>query len=95
MKAAAVFLITSSALWVQAPEKKGEKKEVSENTNPDGVKTIAVEKADAKAIEEETLPDVVVTATREEEKRRDVPMSIGKIKRDSIKDTKPIHPSEL
>lgn len=100
MKAAAVFLITASALWVQAPEKKAEKTnktdvQTSPNGNPEGVKTIETEKADTAKIEEDTLPDVVVTATREEEKRRDVPMSIGKIKRDSIKDTKPIHPSEL
>lgn len=99
-KVAAVFLITASALWVQAPGKKDEamKKNATAaavNANPEGVKTIDVEKTEAKALEEETLPDVVVTATREEEKRRDVPMSIGKIKRDSIKDTKPIHPSEL
>jgi iron complex outermembrane recepter protein len=58
---------------------------------PEKNSTVAIESV----AEEKRLPDVVVTASREEENRFDVPLSIGKIRREGVKDAKPVHPSEI
>lgn len=102
---AALLLTGTTALWVQTPEKKTGEKTIknkvdvppkttgAENT----IETPAAEAPAAPVIEtkEQRLPDVIVTATREEENRYDVPISISKIRTESVKDTKPTHPSEL
>lgn len=103
------LLLTSGSLWVQNTEKNTpakEKKPTAEptkNNNPvaapatsaETTKTPEVPVAPATPNEEQRLPDVIVTASREEENRRDVPLSIGKVRRESVSDTKPTHPSEL
>jgi outer membrane receptor protein involved in Fe transport len=42
-----------------------------------------------------TLGDIVVTASREKERRVEIPMSIGVIGGDEIRDVRPAHPSEI
>lgn len=49
----------------------------------------------APALVEQKLPDVIVTASREEEDRRDVPLSVGSLKPETIREVKPVHPSEI
>ena len=95
------LLLTSGSLWVQNTEKNTpakEKKPTAEptkNNNPvaapatsaETTKTPEVPVAPATPNEEQRLPDVIVTASREEENRRDVPLSIGKVQRESVSDT--------
>lgn len=47
------------------------------------------------SLDAENLDEVVVTASRENDNPRDLPMAIEKIGGRAIKDTKPTHPSEI
>lgn len=108
IKSILALLLTSGSLWVQNTDKNvpvKEKKPVGEPKKENNA-TAAPATTEAPKLsetpvpaaaqnEEQRLPDVVVTASREEENRRDVPLSIGKVTRESVSDTKPTHPSEL
>ncbi|MFO1471854.1 MAG: TonB-dependent receptor [Turneriella sp.] len=109
VKSFMALLLTSGSLWVQNTEKDipaKDKKTVAEpkkenNTiaspavNAEAAKPAEAPVTPAAKSEEQRLPDVVVTASREEEQRRDLPISIGVLRPDTIKDVKPIHPSEI
>jgi iron complex outermembrane receptor protein len=89
----AIIILTPEFTWAQKEKRTDSGKT---ETTPLKIETPEAAKTAPAAPPQETeLPDVVVTASREEENRRNVPLPIGKIRRESVKDTKPIHPSEL
>lgn len=86
-------LLFAGGLWSQGAERVSESKAenpAAEKKDPSKTDVKPVETAD-----EQRLPDVVVTASKEEEPRREVPMAIGALPMATLKDVKPIHPSEI
>ena len=77
---AALFLTGTTALWVQTPEKKTGEKTIKNKVDVPPKTTGAENSIETPAApvtetKEQRLPDVIVTATREEENRYDVPVA--------------------